>query len=504
MSQPKLELRFIKFSRGAFVDEIQRLAGASPDAKAPDQVRYLASYLSHADCAAQTLVVEDPYVDRHYLEEYAGYYATLFSPPKARVTRVHIFRQALTSDDFEKYLTAAHKDPTGAVTAELTKSYFGFVVVRPLPAAPIGRTILRSYQSSPDRVYGPYGAPHVVHLAGLELRVTGTPFQQQDQGVGACATAALWSSLARVVRTDGGRAPTPLSITMAATRFNHEGRVLPAEAGLGVDQMCSAVRELGYAPFLFRPAEEHALFLMALQCYVRSGMPPVLHVSDAGKDAHAITVVGFRGSHPEGDPPPLTRTVSPSHSIVTDGMSRLYVHDDRFGAYARMKWLPPEAKGELPRLQFSPDEEGYEHLCQPMKIWVALVPLYPKLRLSATDLIEFSAAYIGMLKYIAGEGRRGGLRFRFRFVQGGMYLSDLLKNQRIAAHRTARFLRSVLLPRYVGVIEAWLDDGWFCDFILDSTDIKRPSPVAPPLLAVVPREEDNGTIANYLPSALVA
>lgn len=524
MVWPSLNLRFIPFSRPAFCEQARVLSGAPAGSESGDQVRYLGSFLAHPDCEAKTLVVERPYVDRHYLEEYLGYYATQFTPPASQVARVHVFNEDFTEESFKQLLEDAAGARHKEVLGRLQDAYRGFIVIRPLPSAPIGRTILRAYASCGDRIYGADPAPHTVHFAGFQLRVTGTPFQQQDQGVGACATAALWSSLARVVRTDGGRAPTPLGITLAATKHNHEGRVFPAEGGLELDQMCAAVREFGYSPLLLKPARDPAVFLMALQCYIRSGIPPVLHVSEGDGNGHAITAVGFRSKHPNEDPADLRFAVTQSHSIVTEGMSRLYVHDDRFGPYARMKWVAStisqtaedasndgarcpsdrEPQHKLPRLQFSPGENGFEHLCSPMKIWDALVPLYPKLRLSATDLIEFSGTYVPLLKFLAGQDRREALRLRFWFVQGGTYLSALLSKGTLEGKRASRFLSVALLPRYIGVIEAWVGTDWICDILLDSTDIRRRSPSPPPLIAVVPREPDNGTIRSYLPAALVA
>ena len=51
-------------------------------------VRYLASYLKNPEVHAKTLVIETPYVDRHYLEEYKGYYATSLRQPEAHPTRI--------------------------------------------------------------------------------------------------------------------------------------------------------------------------------------------------------------------------------------------------------------------------------------------------------------------------------------------------------------------------------------------------------------------------------
>jgi hypothetical protein len=129
-----------------------------------------------------------------------------------------------------------------------------------------------------------------VHLLGLELRARGLPFQQQEQPVGACATTALWSALSRVVRADGGRAPTPHSVTQAATRHYLEDRALPAVSGLELAQLTAAIRELGYSPYVLKPRSEYATFVLSLKCYLRSEIPAVLVLQDSQGEYHGRCV----------------------------------------------------------------------------------------------------------------------------------------------------------------------------------------------------------------------
>ena len=53
-------------------DVIRAACDAADDWTSP-QFDYLQSYL-RGDARAKTLVIEKPYVDRHYLEEYSAYY----------------------------------------------------------------------------------------------------------------------------------------------------------------------------------------------------------------------------------------------------------------------------------------------------------------------------------------------------------------------------------------------------------------------------------------------
>src|SRR5262249_34884889 len=145
---------------------------------------------------------------------------------------------------------------------------------------------------------------YLVHLCGLELRVQGLPFQQQDQGVSACATTALWSAIHKVSAMEGLPAATPASITQAASRyFLAGGRSLPSE-GLTVDQICEATRAAGLAPVVIRGiALEQAR--AQLHSYLTSGFAPVLALQPInGNDGHAVCGVGLKlGSVvPQTDP----------------------------------------------------------------------------------------------------------------------------------------------------------------------------------------------------------
>ena len=132
----------------------------------------------------------------------------------------------------------------------LQDAYLGFSVIRPLPGSPLGRTVVATFGpeegSGRRREFGG-SRKYAVHLGGFELHVDGLAFQQQDQGVSACATIALWSAIHRVAPMEGIPAMTPAQITEAASRYYLPGgRSLPSQ-GLTVNQMCEAIRAGGLA-----------------------------------------------------------------------------------------------------------------------------------------------------------------------------------------------------------------------------------------------------------------
>jgi hypothetical protein len=150
------------------------------------QGQYLRWYL--ADLGARTLLVEPNYFDRDYLSEFAAFYCTSSAGYPNVCQRLHYF-----ADDVDRSLLEKAVSGNAAAATRIQDCYLGFIVKRPIPGTPLGRTVLSWYPDLTPQL------PRVVepsrwyscHVAGLELRVRGLAWQQQDAGVGACATVAL-------------------------------------------------------------------------------------------------------------------------------------------------------------------------------------------------------------------------------------------------------------------------------------------------------------------------
>src|SRR5262249_7080970 len=147
-----------------------------------------------------------------------------------------------------------------------------------------GKDYLRRFEAIRD---------YSVHLLGTELSVRGLGFQQQDQGVSACATTAIWSSLQKLRDFEDVAAATPAQITANASRYALPfGRSLPSE-GLSLDQMCQGIHALGISPNLvrvesFRQARS-IIFAAAI-----SGIAPILIVRRASGARHAVAAAGVK------------------------------------------------------------------------------------------------------------------------------------------------------------------------------------------------------------------
>lgn len=452
------------------------------------QFDYIESYL-RGDASARTLVIETPYVDRHYLEEYGAYYFSALRNGGPTTTRIHFFDiefDRAQLGDWARDASAAEGSSHGAIQARLDEAYIGFMTVRPLPGAPIGRTILRPYRDKPARSYIPSEGGHRVHLMGFELTARGLPFQQQEQAVGACATTAIWSAMSRVARVDGGRAPTPYAVTQAATRHYVQDRPLPALGGLELAQLTAAVREFGYAPYVLKPQGEVATFFLSLKCYLRSGIPAVLVIHEGAGGHHAVAASGVRLGDDEEPAEDIRVVPDRGSELRSKGISRIYVHDDRFGPYLRMQLAPPSTAGHEPRLvrvpQRAPDPAGGAG----GQIWYAMFPLYPKLRMTARELIGVGVETLPMVRHLLNADERERLNADIFFAHGSTYQRELMRLGVEDPRRVERFVSEVALSRYVGVVRFQLDDRALVDIVCDTTDIQREHPANASVLAVFP------------------
>ncbi len=87
---------------------------------------------------AESYVLEDPYIDRDYSADYAQFYARTFRAHEPHCKRVHFFSQDI-SPLLQRPLSTNQLNRLGDFAEQ---HYCGFCVIRPLSAAPIGRTVL--------------------------------------------------------------------------------------------------------------------------------------------------------------------------------------------------------------------------------------------------------------------------------------------------------------------------------------------------------------------------
>ncbi len=379
------------------------------------------------------------------------------------------------------------------------RHYLGFSVIKPLTGTPIGRTILRPFPDRPGpgttkgmtRSFLATRRYHA-HLLGIELSVRGLAFQQQDVGVAACATTAIWTSLQKNREKEELGITTPAHITARATHNRMPfGRSMPSE-GLSIDQMCQAIQSFGLSPVL-SPAKDFTAIRASIFAALKSDLSPVLVIEriDPGhvNEFHAVAVVGMKVSESVQG---ITQATQATHSQPSDRLAALFVHDDRFGPYL-LAALTKNAEGrgveltirveKTPRIQdkhtgeFSCDGDR-EDKTQRWLISHVLIPTHAKLRLSFPELHRISIRVMGAIdsSMSAKTPREQPIAKTLDFWvdRSHSYIDKLLSDVDLFDVDSAvNLVQSVALSRYLGISRSTFGEMGTVDIVVDTTSTEK-------------------------------
>lgn len=307
------------------------------------QLNYLCNYLESNGRQAKTLVFEDEYVDRHYLEDYSEYYARCFSDHRKKCARVHFFSCAFTLHDFLKTIEGQSKRLANRLAAD----YLGYAVVRPIPQTFFARICLRPYKRLTRKNSGHklITKPNPVSLFGLSLNVNTSAFLEQDKVLSACATSAIWTLLNATPDTQSAALPSPSAITKSAFHQHHEGARTFPTVGLTTPQVARSLKHFELEPTILDvPVWGNSDFVDDLReiayAYVSNDIPILVggDVYDVAENPpklrgqHFVCALGFhRGSEAN------------LHGLMkmrAHAVDKLYVHDDRYGPFLRLDMAP--------------------------------------------------------------------------------------------------------------------------------------------------------------------
>ncbi len=296
------------------------------------QALYIKRYLRHL--GAVRVILEQNYFDRDYLEEFANFYSKSSRGYPNSCKRAHFFKDEYVTREL---FTQALKGDEASISL-LNQSYLGFTVIRPIPQAPFGRTVLSWYPDTitPPRVVEP-ARVYKSHIANLTFEVLGLAWQQQDSAIAACATVGLWSMLHSSAFTEFHSIPTTAQITEAANSIESTGINAFPSRGLTEIQILQAIKKLGLSPTFVRGtlpnnwfSKKH--FASVCAAFIRSGYPLLIvgNYKNSYHIGHAVCAVGFRdATFPEGEK-------APELYRQDEYIEVLYIHDDNVGPNVRM------------------------------------------------------------------------------------------------------------------------------------------------------------------------
>jgi len=351
-----------------------RFGNEFPDIIKKRQVDYIFRYLEAL--SAKSILLEMDYIDRDYLEDYSRYYVGCFQRYGERCARLHFFSGDLSHEKIKKALSCSGEE-LSELKVEMKDGYLGFMVVKPIPKAFIGKTCLKIYNSiREDHDKKILSKIYEVNLFGIELQVETIAFQEQDKIVSACATTAIWSLL-HAQESWGNVVPSSSEITLSAINHIENSVNSFPNSGLTNKQIFRALDIYGLRNHKVKLDDEFnpEVFESLVKSYVDSEMPILLggdiytrskmNGIDYGDwvkvGSHAVTILGY---HQDQD-------------------LQIYVHDDQFGPFAKARMSSEKIKGVarqaiLLRHKHNKDWSESEQLILPTAM---IIPTQPKIRI---------------------------------------------------------------------------------------------------------------------------
>jgi hypothetical protein len=419
------------------------------------------------------------------MEDYSVFYSKCFAGYPNSCRRVHFFSKE--EEDVRKRIEtvvasgnegeAAYHEACRRLSED---AYLGFCVIRPLDGSPVGRTVLKCFPAEPGdgrNIIRHFDCTrrYVAHFLGIEFSLRGLGFQQQDIGVSACATTAVWSALQKVRDHQHIAAFTPAQITALASKYSLPfGRSMPSE-GLSIDQMCQAVQAMGVSPNVYRAVQirEARAYLYSA---IKSGFPPILILGKGegkhGGDHHAVAVVGMKLASPR-DP----ASIDPLSDDRCNDLAGIYIHDDRRGPYLRASLQP---KGHVAQIHIDTDREGKKD----RDIWDlkhVIVPTPSKIRIAMSGLRESSLHLVKTLhstrEFIEERFDTEipkSISYEYWIERSHKYLENLIIESRGASPGLVqKICYSIPMSRHIGVIS--VTGGFFdpIDLLVDVTGTQR-------------------------------
>lgn len=396
-------LALLSFEDGAQLDqlvvrELKELTKSSPEYWSQTHLSLVACCAHVSGLGAIVAVVQRRVHDPDFLAEFSAYYSRQFAQISRNCVRIHFFSKAPTGDQG----VLSFLDTPG-----LRDSYLGFMTLRPIARTPIGASILRP---GPNAGFVRCLERFPVRIGGVSFEVTGTPFMQQDNAVGACAQASIWMALRTQKKREGDRSHDPAQITGAATRYAVSGRILPNRTGLTQAQIVEAIRAAGYSPhpitfsrgrvpFGLGSAlndEELSRARRVIHAYVESEIP-VLLILYTAVSAHAVVVIGHTFD-PEGEVRnELSLSLSRGAVKLTHAASwipNFVVHNDNSGPYLRLEskaiktgYALAQTYSAIPLLPSDVFVSGEEALEFGLATWSEMLEEFPE----SVSLQEISA-----------------------------------------------------------------------------------------------------------------
>ena len=431
---------------------------------------YFKGYLGDDGLKARTIVVEEDYVSKDFLQDYASYYALCFEKYPKFCNRVHFFSNEFDLDSFQEIISGQEID-----NLDFWNNYLGFVVVKPIPTKIIGYSVLKTYESGEDFDSRNFWGvrEYEIHLFGNKVSIRSLAFQEQDSVLAACATTAIWSMLNKASIDFHTVLKSPSQITKDADNVSPDGSRLFPNKGLNLLQICQAIFYSGLVsevkqadsrvlkPGIYNGNVISSLYMKKiLNAYSPIGIPLIFVINvpnNGGYGLHAIAVSGFKQSAP--------KSISPTTDVswLASNIEKFYAHDDQWGPFARIDFLS-DCEIETPWTIFNPGK-------QPTYVTHIVIPIYPKVRISYEDIEVIVLGLDAILTIFFNDTIVADLVWNIQ-IDYSENFKNRLKTANLEKEEVLnRIVRS--MPKYLWVASCYIAGHKVLEFTFDATNVNN-------------------------------
>ncbi len=372
------------------------------------------------------VVVEYPYVDKLYRDSYYFYYSSKRGKYHRDTIRVAFFSEEVTEDDFRDRQKIN----------KLQSKYLGFLIVRPIRKC-IGRNVI-SPNALKKRDFFIRTTTVKSAINGIKLSVKGFPHSSQDGEAVSCAESTLWA-LMEYFGTRYSEYPTVLpSQIRELLKQNSKERLLPS-SGLEVDDISSVIGKLGFGTRIYKAHEASSPdeFKSLLNCYIESGMPVILSVSNQSV-AHSVLCIGRKYIPKEELKKIAPKKINGANVLDFDLAARdLILIDDN---------VPPYQSNSIESPLSYIEQDRWKNCI----IDYFIVPLHRKIYLQAS----FAKVCLNAIldSDILSLPKDEDNYIRFFLTSGRSFKHNMIENSRLDRH-IKDYIASIALPKFIWVCE---------------------------------------------------
>lgn len=432
--------------------------------------RYFKEYLGAGGIHCQTIVIEEEYVSKDFLQDYVSYYAFCFEKYPKFCKRIHFFAKRFNDQEFEEIILKSETNQK-----EFWLSYQGFIVVKPIPTKIIGHTILTTYKIEEEsKTRNFWGTrEYTIHVFGNEVKIKSLAFQEQDSVVAACATTAIWSMLNKASVDFHTILKSPSQITKDADIVSPDGSRLFPNKGLNLNQICHAIFNSGLVSEIKQPDYKideakqinsscvSTLYLKKiLNAYSAIGIPLILVILvPNGKSfgLHAVAISGFQRTLPSANP---SKTES---NWYASNINKMYAHDDQWGPFARIEFLNVFGI-KTPWTEFDAEK-------RPTLVTNIIVPIYPKIRISYEDIEVIVLGIDKILRLFFDKQLITGISWDITIDFSENFKKRLKTSQLSEPEILKRIGQS--MPKYLWIASCFINELKTFEFTFDATDVNN-------------------------------